>query len=118
MLIVVLVFLATWVVPNQIITVFLVQFLRADDDGLLVVLATIALCAFEQQSFVTAKCFAAVAAQLNSCLNFFIYAFRHSKFREHLRLMCGLKVNSLQTPIVTPNVKVDNSPANRNVIRY
>ena len=106
MLTVALVFLVTWVIPNQIAIVLFIKFPDTDDGAVLKLRATTLLGAFEEQSFSTAKCLAATTAQLNSCINFFIYALRHAKFREHLRLMCGADKDSSKTTTAALNAKV------------
>ena len=105
MLTVALAFLLTWVIPNQILAAILITF-GDDNDGMALKLrVTMSLGAFERQSFSITSYFAVITAQLNSCINFFIYAFRHKKFREHLRLACG--ADSFKTTDVVLNAKAD-----------
>ena len=90
MLTVALMFVVTWVIPNQIVTVLLIKFPDTDDGAALKLRFSMTIGAFEEESFSTAKCLVGITAQLNSCVNFFIYAFRHKQFYRHLRLMCGM----------------------------
>ena len=92
-----------------------------DSAATLTLRSTMLLGAIEKQSCSIAKSLAAITAQLNSCINFFIYALRHNKFRQHLRLMCGGDKNSLQTAIAVPSVKAStlpSAPEGMRVIRY
>ena len=120
MLIVALVFVVTWVVPNQIITVLLIQFPDADDGAALKSRSTMLLGAFAEERLSTWKSLAGITAQLNSCLNFFIYAFRHKNFRQHLRLMCGADNSMLKTTFAAPSAKIGTlmPPTEARVIRY
>ena len=106
-----LVFLVIWVIPNQLLTVFLIKYSGTNDGAALKMRATLLLgIIIEEQSISTANSLAAATAQLNSCLNFFIYAFRHDKFRQHLRLICGGEKDSLKASIAVPSAKVGTLP--------
>ena len=121
MLTVAFAFLITWVIPNQILVVLLIGIVDNNSAATLTLRSTMLLGAIEKQSCSIAKSLAAITAQLNSCINFFIYALRHNKFRQHLRLMCGGDKNSLQTAIAVPSVKAStlpSAPEGMRVIRY
>ena len=105
-------------IPNQILTGILIKFPSNNDAAALKLRSVMSIGAFEEGSFSTAESLAEIAAQLNSCINFFIYAFRHKEFRRHLRLMCGANGDSLQTTTAAPSVKAGTSTAEAKVIRY
>ena len=117
-LIVALVFLFTWVIPNQIIVVILIKFPSTDDGVALKLRSMMSSGGFEEQRFSTAKSLPAITAQLNSCLNFFVYAFRHEEFRRHLRLMRVMSADSPKTTIAASSVKGDAPLEGANVIRH
>ena len=116
MLIVALVFLGTWVIPNQVLTVLLIKYPDTDDGAALKLRSMMSIGALEGESFSTAESLAGITAQLNNCLNFFIYAFRHSEFRRHLRFMCGMSGDSSQTTVAAFSSKAGTSPAGAKVI--
>ena len=105
-----IVFLATWVIPNQLVLVLLIKFAGTNDGAALKLRFMMSIGAFEEESFSTTTCLAAIAAQLNSCFNFFVYAFRHNEFRRHLRFMCGMGEDPSQTISAALSAKAGMSP--------
>ena len=116
MLIVALVFLVTWVIPNQITTVLFIKSLGTDNGAALKLRCTMSLGALEEGSASTTKCLAEITVQLNSCLNFFVYAFQHKDFYQHLRLMCGANEHSSQTSTAALSAKANMSSAETRLI--